>query len=169
MNPLLPQRLALFPHTVEVLGEGAAAHLSIGGCNLADLAVRYGTPLYVFDAATLDSAAQSYADALHANYPADGGITYAGKAFLNRAVARWAYQRGLWVDCTGVGEIAFLATSFEPVVGTKGDLAVVEQCAKDALAKIDIGGDVHAPAEFRRHLAVTAAKRAVQAAYERAG
>lgn len=73
------------------------------------------------------------------------------------------------VAFTGVGEIAFLATGFEPVVGTKCDLAVVEQGAREALAKLDIGGDVHAPAEYRRHLAVTAAKRAVQAAYDRAG
>ena len=28
MNPLLPQRLALFPDTAEVVGEGAAAHLA---------------------------------------------------------------------------------------------------------------------------------------------
>jgi carbon-monoxide dehydrogenase medium subunit len=73
------------------------------------------------------------------------------------------------VAFTGVGEIAFLAGSFEPVVGTKCDLAVVEKAATEALAGIDIGGDVHAPADYRRHLAVVAAKRAVQTAYERAG
>jgi len=73
------------------------------------------------------------------------------------------------VAFTGVGEIAFLGKTFEPVVGTRGDLAVVEQCALEALAAIDIGGDMHAPAGYRRHLAVVAAKRAVQSAYERAG
>lgn len=73
------------------------------------------------------------------------------------------------VAFTGVGEVAFLAGTFEPVVGTKGDPAVVEKAATDALAGIEIGGDVHAPAEYRRHLAVVAAKRAVQTAYERAG
>jgi carbon-monoxide dehydrogenase medium subunit len=73
------------------------------------------------------------------------------------------------VAFTGVGEIAFLARSFEPVIGTKGDLAVVEKCAIEALAGVEVGGDVHAPADYRRHLAVVAAKRAVQAAYERAG
>jgi carbon-monoxide dehydrogenase medium subunit len=73
------------------------------------------------------------------------------------------------VAFTGVGEIAFLATGFDPVIGTKCDLAVIEQCAGEALSKIDIGGDVHAPAEYRRHLAVVAAKRAIQTAYDRAG
>jgi aerobic carbon-monoxide dehydrogenase medium subunit len=73
------------------------------------------------------------------------------------------------VAFTGVGEIAFLATGFDPVIGTKCDLAVVEQCAKEALSGVDIGGDVHAPADYRRHLAVVAARRAIQTAYERAG
>ena len=140
MNPLLPQRLALFPHTVAVLGEGTAAHLAIGGCNLADLAEQYGTPLYVFDAATLDASAQSYADALHANYGADAGITYAGKAFLNRAVARWAYGRGLWVDCTGVGEIAVAVAAGVP----RTQLLVhgVNKSAEDLAAAVEYAGVV---------------------------
>ncbi len=140
MNPLLLQRLSLFPDTAEVVGEGAAARLVIGGCNLADLAETYGTPLYVFDAATLDAAAQSYADALHASYPADAGITYAGKAFLNRAVARWAYQRGLWVDCTGVGEIAVAAASGVP----RAQLLVhgVNKSAEDLAAAVEYAGVV---------------------------
>lgn len=73
------------------------------------------------------------------------------------------------VAFTGVSDVAFLASTFEPVVGTRCDLAVVEQCARDAVAAVEVGGDVHAPAEYRRHLAVVAAKRAVQAAYDRAG
>jgi diaminopimelate decarboxylase len=113
-DPLLQQRLVLFPDTTEIVGEGSRARLAIGGCDLAGLAEQYGTPLYVFDGATLDAAAQSYADALGANYPSEAGITYAGKAFLNRAVARWAHQRGLWVDCTGVGEIAVAVAAGVP-------------------------------------------------------
>jgi carbon-monoxide dehydrogenase medium subunit len=73
------------------------------------------------------------------------------------------------VAFTGVGEIAFLAGSFGQLVETKGDMATVEKAAREALEGIEIGGDVHAPAEYRRHLGVVAAKRAVQIAYERAG
>jgi carbon-monoxide dehydrogenase medium subunit len=73
------------------------------------------------------------------------------------------------VAFTGVAEIAFLAKSFEQLVDTKGDLATIEKAAREALEGMDIGGDVHAPADYRRHLAVVAAKRAVQSAYERAG
>ncbi len=73
------------------------------------------------------------------------------------------------VAYTGIGDVAFQAAGFDPVIGTKCDLAVVERCAREALSAITIGGDVHAPADYRRHLAVVATRRAVQAAYDRAG
>jgi aerobic carbon-monoxide dehydrogenase medium subunit len=73
------------------------------------------------------------------------------------------------VAYTGLGEVAFLAPAFQQVVDTKGDLAVVEKAARETLSGLDVPGDVHAPSEYRRHLAVVAAKRAVAQAYERAG
>ena len=73
------------------------------------------------------------------------------------------------VAFTGLAEVQFLAGSFGQLVETKGDMATVEKAAREALEGIEIGGDVHAPAEYRRHLGVVAAKRAVQIAYERAG
>lgn len=69
----------------------------------------------------------------------------------------------------GLAEVQFLAGSFGQLVETKGDMATVEKAAREALEGIEIGGDVHAPAEYRRHLGVVAAKHAVQIAYERAG
>jgi diaminopimelate decarboxylase len=109
------RRLALFPTTTTVATKAdGGAVLSIGGCNLADLAAQHGTPLYVFDAATLEAAATQYAAALAAHYPAASGITYAGKAFLCKAVARWALRRGLWIDCTGEGEIAVAVAAGAP-------------------------------------------------------
>jgi carbon-monoxide dehydrogenase medium subunit len=76
---------------------------------------------------------------------------------------------GIAVAYTGLGDVAFLAKGFGEVVGTRGDPAVVERAAREAIAEIDVAGDVHAPADYRRHLAVVATKRAVQQAYERAG
>jgi carbon-monoxide dehydrogenase medium subunit len=73
------------------------------------------------------------------------------------------------VAYTGVGESAFLGTTFEQVTNTKCDRAALEKAAREAVAGLDIAGDVHAPAEYRRHLAMVAAVRAVEAAYERAG
>ncbi len=73
------------------------------------------------------------------------------------------------VAYTGVSDVAFLSTSFESVKGTKCDAAVLQQAATDAVASLQIGGDVHAPENYRRHIAAIAAVRAVETAYERAG
>lgn len=95
--------LALFPITTRIEND----ELTIGGHSLAALAEQFGTPLYVYDRATMDEAARVYWQALRQYYPAKGGITYAGKAYLSVAVARWVREMGLWLDCTGEGEIAF--------------------------------------------------------------
>lgn len=97
-------RLALFPITTEVRRENGDAMLAIGGCSVRDLAREHGTPLYLFDEATLDGCVAEYRAAL-AEYPAESAITLAGKALLLTASAQWAGRRGLWLDCTGAGEI----------------------------------------------------------------
>ncbi|HEU65479.1 MAG TPA: diaminopimelate decarboxylase, partial [Chloroflexi bacterium] len=50
MNANKVPELALFPLTAEVNHQG---HLLIGGCDVADLAEEFGTPLYLFDELTL--------------------------------------------------------------------------------------------------------------------
>jgi diaminopimelate decarboxylase len=105
------RRLALFPITARLEGLGGQARLTIGGCDLDELAERYGTPLYLYDQTTLDAMAGAYREALRRFYPGESGITYAGKAFLCTAMVGWAQQQGLWVDCTGVGEIRMAAAA----------------------------------------------------------
>jgi diaminopimelate decarboxylase len=99
------RRLALFPTTVAIRGEGADARITIGGCDLTELAQRYGTPLYVYDQATMDNAVAAYRQALAHHYPAAAAITLAGKAFLSVAGAQWAERQQIWLDCTGAGEL----------------------------------------------------------------
>ncbi len=99
------RRLALFPTTVTIEGTGADERLSIAGCNLTELAQRYGTPLYLYDQVTMDSAVASYRQALAEHYPAAAAITLAGKAFLSVAAAQWAQRQQIWLDCTGAGEL----------------------------------------------------------------
>ncbi len=48
------------------------------------------------------------------HYPGPGGLTYAGKSFLNLAAAGWAARRGLVVDCTGAGEISIAVAAGVP-------------------------------------------------------
>lgn len=70
-------RLPLFPQTTNIEKKS----LTIAGHDLLALAEEYGTPLYLYDRATMDSAATDYQSALASRYPAPASITYAGKAF----------------------------------------------------------------------------------------
>ncbi len=106
MNELLESRLKIFPISSELVGSQDSSQLYIGGCSLTALAEEFDTPLYVIDQATLDSNLAGYRRALQANYPAASGITYAGKAYLSLAMAQWTQHQGLWLDCTGEGELA---------------------------------------------------------------
>jgi diaminopimelate decarboxylase len=126
-------RLSLFPDTTSI--ENGV--LTIGGCNLAALAETFGTPLYLYDRATLDNAVAAYRDALTAAYPAASGLTYAGKAFLCRALAEWTQQQDLWLDCSSQGEIAIaLAAGVPPhhllVHGVNKSVADLEAARRHA-------------------------------------
>jgi diaminopimelate decarboxylase len=94
-------RLRLFPDSTSIESDS----LTIAGHDLASLADHYGTPLYIYDRATMEAALAEYQSALQGYYPASARITYAGKAFLCKAVAEWTQAHGLLVDCTGEGEI----------------------------------------------------------------
>jgi diaminopimelate decarboxylase len=98
----LAERLNLFPDATTVQNDS----LHIAGHGVASLAASYQTPLYIYDLLTLNNAVAAYKSALQKYYPAASQITYAGKAFLCRAIAEWTQTHDLFVDCTGEGEIA---------------------------------------------------------------
>jgi diaminopimelate decarboxylase len=100
------KRLELFPLTSKIEQDRNGAMLSIAGCDLAELAREYGTPLYLYDNATLDASVEEYRKALNQYYPGSSSITYAGKAFLCTALVQWTQRHDLLLDCTGAGEIA---------------------------------------------------------------
>jgi diaminopimelate decarboxylase len=106
----ITDRLALFPDSTRIQHDA----LSIAGHALASLADRYGTPLYIYDRATLDASVNAYTDALAGYYPAPSHLTYAGKAFLCKALAAWTQAHDLLVDCTGEGEIAITVAGGVP-------------------------------------------------------
>lgn len=115
-NTLLARRLALFPLTATIApaSQPGRTVLTIGGCDVHALVREHGAPLYCFDAATLDAAVQTYRSALARHYPGASAITYAGKAYLSRAMAQWTLQQGLWLDCTGAGEIGIAVAAGAP-------------------------------------------------------
>ena len=103
-------RLALFPDSTRVQNDS----LAIAGQDLASLADLYLTPLYIYDRASLDASVKAYTDAFAAYYPASAHITYAGKAFLCKAIAEWTQTHNLFVDCTGAGEITIAVAGGVP-------------------------------------------------------
>lgn len=107
-------RLDLFPHTTTIGTGAASGQLAIAGCDLSQLATEYGTPLYLYDRSTLDAALHEYQQALTASYPGPWTITYAGKAFLCLAMAQWVHRQGLWLDCSGHGELAIAVAAGVP-------------------------------------------------------
>ncbi len=98
---LTTNRLALFPDSTRIRNDS----LTIAGRTLTSLADEYGTPLYIYDRATMDASVDAYKAGLRAHYTASSEITYASKAFLCKAIAEWTRLHKLWVDCTGEVEI----------------------------------------------------------------
>src|SRR5208283_1464068 len=74
---VITDRLALVLHSIRIQNDT----LTSAGHSLASLAAQYGTPLYIYDRATMDASVAAYQGALKAHYPAAFDITYAGKAF----------------------------------------------------------------------------------------
>ena len=87
--------LSLLPDTAEVDAEG---RLSIGGCDVLELAAEFGTPLFVYDEEHLRARCR---EAVAAFGP---GVNYATKAFLCRAMARLAFEEGCNLDVSTGGE-----------------------------------------------------------------
>ena len=101
----------VLPPSAAVTAEG---HLSIGGCDLVELAAEYGTPLVVYDEGALRAMARAYRSAFAALAP-DTDVIYASKAYLGQAMLRLACEEGLCVDVASGGELfAALRAGFPP-------------------------------------------------------
>jgi diaminopimelate decarboxylase len=83
----------------------AEGRLQVGGCNLGELARRYGTPLYVLDEATLRGNAQAYREALSRFYPGQALALYASKANSSLAITALVAAEGLGLDAVSAGEL----------------------------------------------------------------
>jgi diaminopimelate decarboxylase len=80
----------------------------IGGVSLQSLASQYGTPLFVYDEATLRARCRAAAAAF------DDGVAFASKSFLCGAMARLAVEEGLCVDVATGGELDLVLRSGVP-------------------------------------------------------
>ncbi len=92
----------VFPDNTEVNSQG---HLVIGGCDVLELAARFGTPLYVFDQDTLRGRCRQFIREFRLRHP-ETTVAYACKAYVNPALARLFMEEGLGLDVVSGGEMA---------------------------------------------------------------
>jgi diaminopimelate decarboxylase len=90
--------IELLPDTARV----EDGELVLGGVRASELAREFGTPVVVYDEATLRGQARAYVDA------APGAlIAYGTKAFPSVAILRLLAEEGLGADVSTVGELEF--------------------------------------------------------------
>lgn len=84
--------------------KGANGQLWVGGRPLAELADEFGTPLYVYDVATIRAACAAFRGGL-AQYSGKASLIYAAKAYASVALFQLLVQEGFGVDCVSDGEL----------------------------------------------------------------
>jgi diaminopimelate decarboxylase len=88
----------LYPVTYRV---NAAGHMEVGGCDLVELAHKHGTPLYVYDEATVRQRSSEYVAAMGSA----GQVLYSAKAFASPQFLRVVAEEGLGLDVVSAGEL----------------------------------------------------------------
>jgi diaminopimelate decarboxylase len=91
----------MLPPGCEVDGDG---HLRSAGHDLAALAKRFGTPLYVFNEEVIRARCRAFRQAF-AGYGPGMRVAYAGKAFLTTAMAAIVADEGCHLDVVSAGEL----------------------------------------------------------------
>ncbi|MEU3985620.1 diaminopimelate decarboxylase [Streptomyces sp. NPDC026672] len=102
----VPTGLPVWPASTT---EPRTGHPAVGGVSLAEVADRFGTPVYVLDENEVRERCRTYRDA----FP-DAEVVYAAKAFLCRAMVHWVYEEGLGLDVCSAGELGLAVTAGFP-------------------------------------------------------
>lgn len=103
-DPSGPIPMRLLPDTSEIAQDG---RMAVGGCDLAQLAEKFGTPLFVYDEAHLRARCREAVAAFK------GAAVYATKPFLCTAMARLAMSEGMGLDASSEGELHTILRSFD--------------------------------------------------------
>src|SRR6195256_2651071 len=75
--------------------------MEVGGCDLVELARQHGTPLYIYDEATVRQRASEYVAAVGSA----GQVLYSAKAFASPHFLRGVAEEGLGLDVVSAGEL----------------------------------------------------------------
>jgi diaminopimelate decarboxylase len=90
-----------FQETQKINEEG---HLEIAGVDTIDLANKYGTPLLIYDVATIRKNIRAFKEALK-TYKHQAKISYASKAFASVAMYQVIQQEDIAIDVVSGGEL----------------------------------------------------------------
>ncbi len=121
--------------------------LEIGGVPIPDLVNRYGSPLYVYDEATLRASARGFRETFASACPRSR-VVYAGKAFLTTTLVRILHEEGLGLDVVSGGEL---------FVGLRGGMPPAE---------ISLHGNNKSPQELDEALTAGIGKIVIDNEYE---
>jgi diaminopimelate decarboxylase len=103
--------LGLFPASSAV---NQAGHLTIGGCDLVQLAAEFGTPLYLFDEQTLRDKCREFKSDFNRSYPG-ARVSYASKAFISKALVQIFQEEGMGLDVVSSGEMSIARAAGFPL------------------------------------------------------
>ena len=91
----------IFPNTTEITSLG---RLDIGGCDVQNLAQKYGTPFYLFDSEHIENVCDTYNTEFISRYQ-NTQVVYGSKAFANKSIFKIILDKGLGVDVVSGGEL----------------------------------------------------------------
>lgn len=80
-------------------------HLTIDGLDTADLAQKYGTPLYVMDEDLLRENCRSFKQSIDRYYGGKGLVCYASKVFCCKEMYRIMMSEDMGLDVVSAGEL----------------------------------------------------------------
>lgn len=105
-----PPHAHLWPDSATVDAQG---HLRLAGLDAAALARKFGTPLYVYDEATIRAQCRAFREAFARRWPASA-VAYAGKAYLSPTLCRILLEEGMEMDAVSIGEIGIAQAADYP-------------------------------------------------------
>lgn len=91
-----------------------AGRLAIQGRDVREIVEEYGSPLYIYDEATIRAMCRDFVTSFREVYP-QTEIEYSTKAFSNPAVLKIIEDEGLHIDVVTGGELAFALAADFPV------------------------------------------------------
>lgn len=126
------------PITTKINDKG---NLEISGCDLVELAQKYGTPLYVMDKVSLLKIAQEYKEAFSSYEKVN--LMFASKALMTSAIAKILHENGFGFDVVSGGEIytihnAGIDLSYATFNGNNKSYDEIEMALKLGIGRISV-------------------------------